>query len=330
MKAARLGGSGTVECVRQAPCPLWQGMRHLHAAVAELRAAVGEIPHNAVTMTGEMADLFPSRGDGVVQLVNAMGELFPGARLRFYAGSAGFVEAASAASHVADIASANWRASAELVAAHVPEALFLDIGSTTVDLVPVHGGDVRAAGRDDAGRLRAGELLYTGAGRTPIMALAADVPFEGEWTPVLAEHFATTADIYRLLGSLPEALDQHPAVDGGEKTTFASARRLARAIGRDVESAPIAAWHRLAAWLARAQARRIEDACDRLLSRGDLGDGAPIVVAGAGRFLAPRLAGLCDRPVIQFGRLLPVIESEWERAGDCAPALAVAWLAQHH
>jgi len=330
VKAARLGATGAVEAVRQAACPLWQGMTHLHAAVAELGSAVGEARVHAVTMTGEMADLFPSRADGVARLVQAMRELVPGATLLVYAGADGLVPADDAGGREASIASANWRASAELVATHLDEALFLDIGSTTVDLVPVHGGRVRAVGHDDAGRLRAGELLYTGAGRTPLMALVEAVPFEGEWTPMLAEHFATTADVYRLLGALPEALDQHPAADGGDKTAFASARRLARAIGRDVESASLEAWRRLAAWLARAQVRRIEDACDRILSRGVLGENAPVVVAGAGRFLAGRVASLCDHRVVEFGHLLTVVEPERERAGDCAPAVAVAWLARQH
>jgi probable H4MPT-linked C1 transfer pathway protein len=329
VKAARLGPSGSIEAVRQVPCPLWQGLPHLHAAVQQLGADMGGASLHAITMTGEMADLFPTRGDGVVQLAEAMHGLLPAASLRFWAGADGFVDLRRARASAASIASANWRASAAVVAAHVPAALFLDIGSTTIDLVPVQGGEVRARGRDDAERLRAGELLYTGAGRTPIMALVEQVPFAGEWAPVMAEHFATTADVYRLLATLPEALDQQPAADGGDKTAEASARRLARTIGRDVESAPPKAWRRMATWIARVQARRIEDACDRLLSRGELADDAPVVLAGAGRFLAASTASLGGRPTIEFGRLLDVADAERERASDCAPAVAVAWLARH-
>jgi probable H4MPT-linked C1 transfer pathway protein len=329
VKAARLGPSGEVDRVRQVPCPLWQGLPHLHAAVEQLGADLGEASLHAVTMTGEMADLFPTRRDGVEQLVDAMRRLLPDATLRFWAGADGLVDLRHAAASAASIASANWRASATVVAAHLPAALFLDIGSTTIDLVPVHGGEVRACGQDDAERLRAGELVYTGAGRTPIMALVDRVPFAGEWAPVLAEHFATTADVYRLLGTLPESLDQHPAADGGDKTPEASARRLARTIGRDAESAPLEAWRRLAAWIARAQARLIEDAADRLLSRGALADDAPVVLAGAGRFLAAHVASLRDRTTMEFGRLLQVAETERDRATDCAPAVAVAWLARH-
>ncbi|HEX5633325.1 MAG TPA: hypothetical protein VFX50_08860, partial [Gemmatimonadales bacterium] len=62
--------------------------------------------------------------------------------------------------------------------------------------------------------------------------------------------------------------------------------------------------------------------------RGDLADDAPVVVAGAGRFLAAALASLRDRSTIEFGSLLPVAASERERASDCAPAVAVAWLAR--
>jgi probable H4MPT-linked C1 transfer pathway protein len=328
VKAARLDASGRVACVRQFPCPLWQGMSHLHAAIDEACAALGTAPLHAITMTGEMADLFPNRREGVVQLVAAMRDRLPHALLRLYAGRLGFVEPERAADAATAIASANWMASAALVAAHFPDALFLDIGSTTTDLVLVHGGRVDARGQDDAERLLAGELVYIGAGRTPLMALVDRVPFAGEWTPVLAEHFATIADVHRLLGGLPDALDQHPAADGGEKSIPASAQRLARAIGRDADSAPLAAWRRLAAWIAQATARRIDDAGARLLSRGTLAEDAPVVLAGAGRFVAASLESLQGRRRLEFGDLLRGDPGELERAAVCAPAVACAWLAR--
>ena len=67
------------------------------------------------------------------------------------------------------------------------------------------------------------------------------------------ELFATTADLYRILGTLPEDADQHAAADGGAKTATASARRLARMIGADLADGAMADWRRLAAWLARCQ-----------------------------------------------------------------------------
>jgi (4-(4-[2-(gamma-L-glutamylamino)ethyl]phenoxymethyl)furan-2-yl)methanamine synthase len=336
VKAARLDAAGTVERVMQVPCPVWQGLEHLHGALSEVLATLGPAPVHAVTMTGEMADLFCNRTEGVARLLAALHERLTaggaggpgGSALRCYAGAQGFVRADHATLAARHVASANWLASATVVAAAVPDALFVDIGSTTTDVVVVRGGRVRSAAGDDAQRLLAGELLYTGVVRTPVMALAPNVPFDGDWVPLMAEQFATAADVHRLTGLLPDTADQHPAADGGAKNVAGSARRLARMIGRDVESAPLAAWQQLAGWLARAQARHIEDAWDRVLSREPLANGAPVVVAGVGRFVAAALAASRGRSVVEFGRLIPVHEAERDRATDSAPAVAVAWLAQ--
>jgi probable H4MPT-linked C1 transfer pathway protein len=328
LKAARIGDSGTAEAVLQLACPLWQGLPQLHAALEEAGRVLGDAPIHAVTMTGEMVDLFADRRQGVRRLIATLRERLPTSTLRVYAGPSGFLDADRAADSERQIASANWFASAMLAAAQAGTALLIDVGSTTVDLVPVVGGRVLARGRDDADRLATGELLYTGVVRTPVMALAAAAPFAGEWVPLMAEHFATTSDIYRLTGDLPEGADLHPTADGGEKTESASARRLARMVGRDLNSAPHSAWKRLASWLARAQSRRIEDACDRIFSRGELPEGAPIVGAGVGRFLLPSLAARSGRPYREFSDLLPVPATLAGRVSDCAPAVAVAWLAR--
>lgn len=328
LKAARLDGGGAIESVLQLPCPLWQGIEHLHRAIDQALAALAPAPIHAVTMTGEMADLFPNRPAGVVRLVAALRQCLPEATMRCYAGAAGFVDPAGAAAAAPRIASANWMASAAVVAACLPEAVFIDVGSTTTDLVAVQGSRVLAWGGNDGERLLSGELLYTGVVRTPVMALAGEVPFAGDWVPVVPELFATAADVHRLTGHLAEAADQHPAADGGEKSVAGSARRLARMIGRDVESAPLPEWQRLAQWLADAQATRLDAAWDRLLSRVRLDAGAPVVLAGVGRFVAAELARRRRAPTVEFGCLLPGAAAERDRASDCAPAVAVAWLAQ--
>lgn len=328
LKAARVERSGSVESALQLPCPLWQDVASLTRSLAEADSIMGRAEVHAVTMTGEMADVFSSRGEGVAHLVTAMERQFPDARLRYYAGSDGFVEGQQAVGAAGRVASANWRASAALVAIQAREALLVDIGSTTTDLVPIHRGQVCAFGDDDAGRLRGGELVYCGVVRTPVFAVVSEAPFDGEWVPLMAEVFATTADIHRLTGQLPGGADQLPAADGGEKTLDGSARRLARMVGRDAASRPLTAWRRLAAWLARAQARQLEDACERLLSRVGLPDQAPLIGAGVGRFLVAELAARLQRPYIEFAELLPTGRAAAERVSDCAPAVAVAWLAR--
>lgn len=327
LKAARLGPGGAVEVVTQVACPLWQGLSHLEAGVRQVLEVVGSADDHAITMTGEMVDLFPSRPEGVSRIIAAMEALLPGVRLRFYAGREGLVDAGTARHQSALVASANWRASAELVALRHRNALLVDIGSTTADFIPVAASRVAALGASDFERLVNDELVYSGVVRTPVMALAPAVRFEGARVPLMAEYFATTADIYRLTGELPPEADLHPAADQGEKSVAGSARRLARMIGRDAESAPLAAWQELARGLRESQLTRLVEAFDRQLDRGVLGVSAPVVAAGTGRFLVEELARRRGRPCIGYASLLPPGSAPAAAVSDSAPAVAVATLA---
>jgi (4-(4-[2-(gamma-L-glutamylamino)ethyl]phenoxymethyl)furan-2-yl)methanamine synthase len=319
---AALVEHGELRQVVQAPCRLWQGLGELELALADILAKLGPAPRHAITMTGEMADLFESRTAGVAALVSVMQTKVPDAELLFYAGTRGLVGAEAARRVPMALASANWHATAAWTARRLGEGLLLDIGSTTTDIVALRGGKACAIGTDDATRLVSGELVYTGVVRTPLMALAERVPFGGDWVPLMAEQFATSADVHRLTGQLPESCDQQPTADGGAKTPEASARRLARMIGHDLGDARLDAWRELARWFAERQIAQIADACRQVLAREPLAANAPVIAAGAGRFLAPKIARRLGHPIIDFGELTG--GGEW--AAVCAPAVAVALL----
>ncbi len=328
LKAARLGSDGLVERVVQLPCPLWQGMEHLDAAIAEALARLGAAPAHAITMTGEMVDLFADRRDGVVRIAARIRGLIPGAQCRYYAGPRGLVRPEAVEARALEIASANWRASAELVARHLPAALLVDIGSTTTDVIPILAGRVVAEGDTDASRLVTRELVYTGVVRTPVMALAPVATVRGVETPLMAEYFATAADVHRLTGDLPEGADLHPSADGGAKTPAASARRLARMVGRDAATAPHEAWVDLARDLASRQEAQIASALSAVARLAEIPADAPVIGAGAGRFMAARVATSLRRPVREFSSLIPAAAGLANAVSECAPAVAVAWLAR--
>lgn len=320
---------GIVEVV-QLPCPLWQGMAELTRAIAAARGRLPGATRHGVTMTGELADLFATRGQGVARLVEALRQGLPEGELMIYGGRAGFLAPAAAAGRADDVASANWHASASLAARRLPQGLLIDIGSTTCDLVPFCDGDLLAEGYSDAERLAADELVYTGATRTAVMAVARQAPFQGRTQGLMAEVFATMADVHRLTGELPEGLDLLPTADGRDKSQAASRARLARMLGRDGESAEPAAWRRLAEFLAELQRQRLWEACQRVLSRGVLDDAAPLVAAGVGRFLVGELARRLRRPTIDFAALVTGRPEVRDWAAHCAPAAAVALLALEH
>lgn len=326
LKAARVD-NGRVTGVVQIACPLWQGLDRLDAALAQARSALGASSRHAVTMTGEMVDLFDSRTGGVIGITQHLEANLPGS-MALFAGRAGWLSPAQAADHADDIASANWLATAQWIGTHCPRALLADIGSTTSDLIVVDHG-VAGTSRSDADRLISGELVYAGVVRTPLMALAPKIPFKGESYRVMAEHFATTSDVWRLLGLLPEDADHYPTADGGMKTPEASARRIARMIGRDMADGSIADWRALARAFADAQIAALVDAAGTLPGIASLPADAPVVCAGAGHFVAIELARQLGRPALPLQQLLADHCTD-DCAGDanaCAPAVAVALLA---
>ncbi len=325
VKAARVE-LGRVCGVVQIACPLWQGLDKLDDAVAQARDLLGDSAKHAVTMTGEMVDLFDSRAAGVAAIAQRLAATLPGT-ISLYAGRAGWVTPALAGARADDIASANWLASAAWIATRCPQALLADIGSTTSDLIAIDHG-VASASRSDADRLISGELVYAGVVRTPLMALAPAIDFRGRRHRVMAEHFATTADVWRLLGLLQERDDHYPAADGGAKTSEASARRIARMIGRDVDEGSPDDWRALARAFADAQIDSLIDAARALPALAALPPDAPVICAGAGHFVAAALADRLGRPARTLQALLADCAPDCaDVATTCAPAVAVALLA---
>jgi probable H4MPT-linked C1 transfer pathway protein len=321
LKAVRVAG-GRVEVAIQAATPLWLGLDSLEAALDTLRIQLGDADRHAITMTGELCDVFPSRREGVVGLAAIAARYLTPNLSRLYAGRRGFVELAEAEDRAADIASANWHASAALVALRLPDALLVDVGSTTADLVPVVGGKVAALGYNDAERLAAGELVYSGMARTFVMAMVSRAPVRGAWTPLMNEFFANSADVHRILGALPDSADKMSTADGRDKTVAASRARLARMVGREADEGAAGQWESLAAWFAEAQVRQISDAAFLRLSVGDLDADAPVVAAGIGEIVGAEIARRFRRPCIGFASLI----AARAEASHCAPAAAVALL----
>lgn len=342
-KACRIDDGRVVDIV-QWPCPLWQGLPQLDGVLAQARERWPGLwgdpgLHQAATMTGEMVDLFPDREAGVRQLAAHLAEaLGPG--LHLYAGlgrgdaaageGARWVPPHRAGEHWEAVASANWRATAEWAAAgHPGDAVLVDIGSTTTDLIPLRDGRPAARGATDAERLASGELVYTGVVRTPLCALTQRLVFRGVPTGVMNEWFATTADVWRLLGRLDPAHDQQPTADQSGKDAGATRQRLARMIGRDAREGGDADWLVLAGQWAAAQRRTIGEALQAVCRAAGVDDAAPVIAAGCGDFLALDLAADAGRPARRLVDMLPALAGErlagWAQVA--APAVAVALLA---
>lgn len=318
---------GRTIAVEQFRCRLWMGMAKLDTAFKKAAPLLSRADRFAVTMTGELSDLFANRKTGVETLVDRCVQEF-GPATQFWMGRRGFGSANDARLHHTDVGSTNFLATAEWVARTHPNALLIDFGSTTTDIIPIVNGKPCARGLADGERQATGELVYTGYTRTAVMAVTNRAPFKGQWVSLAREHLATMADVRRVLATLPGDADLHATADGKGKSVEESTIRLARLLGRDASDATAQAWHRAAAFVREEQLRSIYDGAMQVMSA--MGDATfPVIVAaGVG---APDIDAIVSRLSLtscRFGELVNAKQDCLERATSCAPAVAVAALAR--
>lgn len=327
LKAAELSSRGDVLAAEQVASPIWLGLENLETAIQRV-ARTFSVDHarHGITMTGEMADIFPNRNQGVTSLLQRFGSVIPDKRISVYAGEKGLIPFSEAAHYLPQIASANWHATAAHAAMTHGSGILMDIGSTTTDIIPFRNGEACPRGWTDFERLRSNELVYTGVVRTPVMAVVQQVPFRGVMQNIAAENFATMADVYRLSGELLEHHDLMATPDLQGKSRRDSARRLARMVGLDVdEKESLEEWIELAAYIAERQLHIIY----RSLAGIRAWIPAKVLVgAGSGRFLARTLARRAEYTYIDISEQWRVAESARLQCADCATAIAVADLAR--
>ena len=265
---------------------------------------------------------------GVHQIVDCLAALFEPYNSQLFGLNNQWHELDNISGCELGIASANWYATASYCARKIKQGLIIDIGSTTTDLVPIVEGKVAALGEDDFSRLKNFELVYTGVVRTAVAAIVDTLPYRNESIPVVAEHFANAADIYRILQCLPPKADMYDTADGKDKSINSSATRLFRMICRDfsgeLEEAKI-----MAAAASEAQLARLRTALGHQLERHHMSAEKTIIVGlGCGAMLAKNLAQRCGLDFRLFSELVPsVATSGFDELNPevCGPAVAVAF-----
>ena len=319
IKAARIDGQSEPRMLER-PLALWRESHRLSAVLAETAETLGGAPAMAVTMTAELADCFSTKREGVASVLDAFDAAFPNVQPWVYGTDGAFRPALVARRQPFRVAAANWMASAAVVARLHPDALFVDVGSTTADIIPIVNGRVAAKGKTDPARLRSGELIYTGTLRTPICAIVRSVPRRGRRCRVAAEHFAIAADAHLWLGHIDPAGYSCDTPDGRGRSRLESGARLARMVCADLEMLREQGVTEIAAHVARAQVRQIASGIRQVVKR--LGSRAPqlAIVAGQGAFIARAAA---EQAGLRVAVLADVLGDAAARA---VPAAAVAYL----
>jgi (4-(4-[2-(gamma-L-glutamylamino)ethyl]phenoxymethyl)furan-2-yl)methanamine synthase len=306
------------------PFPLWKHPERLSSELRSLVAAFPQFDLVAVTMTGELADCFSSKAEGVRSIIHAV-ESATDRPVRFWSTSGEFLDAVSAASVPRLVAASNWHALATFCGRIVPEgdAVLIDIGSTTTDIIRLRNGTVCSEGMTDLERLTAGELVYTGVGRTPLCAFGLNVLVDGEPLPLAAELFATTLDVHLLLGHLPEDVTDSNTADGRPAIRTNALSRLARMLCADPDEVGDDRLLRLAEAIAVRQRRLISEAIQRVISRCE--KHPVMLLSGSGAFLVTQI--LEEQPTLESLQTIRLDELFERRVSRSACAFAVARLA---
>jgi probable H4MPT-linked C1 transfer pathway protein len=320
-KVACLGDNGVL-VVQSRAFELQRDPEALVDMLCEMAAEVGVASADAficaVTMTAELSQMFRTKRDGVRFVLDAVETAFPRADVHVYTVGGGFLAPAAAREQPLVVAAANWSATARLIAQRYPTAVLVDIGTTTTDIIPVVDGEMVAIGATDPDRLSSGELVYSGALRTPVEAIVRAVPYRDGMAGVSAESFALAGDVHLWRGRLAPEDYTVPTPDGRPATREYAGERLARVVCADREMLDDESITRIAEAIASEQVRAVAKAIRQVVSRHPQIRAA--VVTALGSFIAAeaaRAAGLEVRALA---------DDIGEDAARYAPAAAVALL----
>jgi probable H4MPT-linked C1 transfer pathway protein len=287
----------------------------LLAAATELGAELNDI--HAVTMTAELSQAFRTKREGVGFVLDSLQNAFSDSTVYVYTVDGRFIAPADARTRPLSVGASNWAATASWVARTIPTCVLIDIGTTSSDLIPIINGQVATVGQTDPERLLSGELVYSGALRTPAEAVVQMVPLWGGQAGVAADGFALIGDAHLWRGRLSSEDYTCRAPDGRPATRAFAGERLARMVCADRDMLDDSAIDAIATALADAQVRTLVHALERVRARWPAITVA--VVTGLGDFVAEDAAHRAGLATLSLAeRLGP--------ASRTAPAAAVAWL----
>ncbi len=326
MKAACVtpdSGRGRQDRVASMPFEIWREKHRLPEVLHTIFFSVaGDIPAQAmaVTMTAELSDVFATKREGVLFILENVKSCFPQVETHILSVSGEFVPLLEAQARPLDFAAANWRASAQWISRKYPDCLLVDVGSTTTDILPILNGKVRVSGCTDMARLSSGELVFTGVLRTNLAAIVQSVPAGGRMCRVASEYFSVSGDVHLILGRLQPQDYSCSTPDGRPPSIDSARKRLARLVCADAEMLSTSEIDEMARYICSQQVRQIREGMEQVISRLPTLRSHPAITMGAGAFLAAEAARGLGLKILE-------LENDWgQKESTTVPCLAAAHL----
>lgn len=301
-----------------------------HELADRLRALLSHFPAPdvlAVTMTAELADCFATKGEGVEFILRQVEAVAGKTPVHVWTTAGRFVSLGEGRLHPHAVAAANWHGLATWAGRFAPrgDALLIDTGSTTTDIIPLRDGVPCPTGLTDFQRLRSEELVYTGVRRTPVCAVSDHVCLREFTCPLAAELFATMLDVYLLTGDIPEDPADCSTADGRPATRQFARERLSRMVCCDRSEITPTEVSEMAAFLSRRQRITIQAAISRPRPELESFQPSTAIIGGSGSFLVRQI--LAEHPRTAFADIVSLDRQMSPGIAESACAFALATLA---
>lgn len=266
----------------------------------------------AITMTAELADRFFLKIEGIKYIINLFKDNFAEKELYFYNNQGKFLtikDLENDNKKVMSLAAANWAVSASFLAEFKKDFILFDMGSSTIDLIPVIDNKITALGNTDVERLRQGELIYHGFLRSNLSNLIKEIPYQGQMIDVINEYFATTADLHLLKEIITAAEYTVKAADEGKKNKMAAASRIARMISLDLNSISKKKLDLIVNYIYNQEISLIYNKLLQLYSRFNLNLQIPLLMNKNAFYFKDDLIKRMEFNFLELSNLFPILEN---------------------
>lgn len=260
--------------------PMWKNNDKLQKCLKNFCKNDSDIEIVCVSMTAELADGYESKKEGVKDISDKVMEVFKDKKV-FFVTFNGLKTYEELQKDLLSAAAANWIGTVDLIKYICDNCIFMDMGSTTTDIIPIKEFKESALGHSDLERLSTGELVYTGMLRTNLASIVHTVPVYGRNTRVSSELFSISADIHRVLGNITEEDYTCNTPDGNKKDILSCKRRISRLVCADLDTLKDEEIINLAEYIYKKQLDQITTALSEVVERTKI-DTVVIVSIGKG------------------------------------------------